>query len=267
MGLPPASRKSHVKAGSKRTVVIGIPAYRHASEDILGKFASAVPETYIRVICAIGAAPLIIPIDDDENMLKRLFGLIDGLMLIGGPDIDPVHYGQTACPGLRKVTPERDRVELTLADWALTWDMPLFCICRGTQVLNVAAGGTLWQDLASQVPQAAKHDWYPDYPEDHLSHEVRIEAASRVGRICGKAQLPVNSLHHQAIDRLGDGLRATAHAADGVVEAVESLDSRWVVGVQWHPEWLAENDFRMRALFEAFRDACKSDQRFPLTSP
>ena len=139
--------------------VIGVPGYWHESEAILGRQATAVPDSYIRALLKIEAIPLIIPVLPSSQMLAQFFNMMDGLLLVGGPDLDPIHYHQTAHKGLRKVTPPRDHVELQISRWALETDLPIMAICRGIQVLNVAAGGTLWQDIASQQPHAAKHDY------------------------------------------------------------------------------------------------------------
>ncbi|MGD9330254.1 MAG: gamma-glutamyl-gamma-aminobutyrate hydrolase family protein [Desulfobacterales bacterium] len=236
--------------------VVGIPGYWHESDNILGRYATAVPDSYMRALLKIDAVPLIIPVIPGAAVLAQLFQQIDGLLLIGGPDLDPVHYGQSAHAGLRKVTPARDRVEMQVARWALQADLPVMAICRGMQVLNVAMGGTLWQDIASQLPQAAKHDFHPEYPEEYLAHRIKPQVDSRLAAVLGGEDVPVNSLHHQAVDRIGKGLRPVAYAPDGIIEAVEGIDAGWIVGVQWHPEWLVEKDPRMVALFKAFGDAC-----------
>jgi putative glutamine amidotransferase len=241
--------------------VIGVPGYWHESDAILGRTATAVPDSYLRALMKADTIPLIIPVIQSRGILETLFRMLDGLLLIGGPDIDPDHYHQSPAAGLRKVTPARDTMELQVTRWALDAELPILAICRGIQVLNVAAGGTLWQDIATQLPNAAKHDYHPNFPENYLAHTIKAVADSRMAGIVGEDDISVNSLHHQAIDKLGQGLRPTAFAPDGIIEAVEGTDARWVVGVQWHPEWLVENDQRMMALFEAFRSACGSRNR------
>jgi len=236
--------------------VIGVLGYWHESEAILGHQATAVPDSYIHALLKIDAIPLIIPVIQFRKILEHFFQLIDGLLLIGGPDLDPVHYNQAAHAGLRKVTPARDNMEMQVSLWALKADLPIMAICRGIQVLNVAAGGTLCQDIASQLPNAAKHDYFPDYPKDFLAHTVKPLQGSRLAGIIGDDEASVNSLHHQAIDKLGQGLRPVAYAPDGIAEAVEGIDASWILGVQWHPEWLVESDHRMLNLFKAFGDVC-----------
>jgi len=236
--------------------VIGIPGYWHESEAILGHQATAVPDSYIRALSKINALPLIIPVLQSRKILEQFFQMIDGLLLIGGPDLDPVHYNQLKHAQLRKVTLARDNMEMQVSIWALEANLPIMAICRGIQVLNVAAGGTLWQDIASQLPNAAKHDYYPDYPKNFLAHTVKLMPDSRLTEIIGDDDVSVNSLHHQAIDKLGQNLRTVAYAPDGIIEAVERVDAKWTVGVQWHPEWLIESDQRMMNLFKAFGDTC-----------
>lgn len=244
---------------------VGVPGYWHESEAILGRQATALPNSYIRALSKVDLLPLIIPVVPHQALLDRYLRMMDGLLLVGGPDIDPVHYGQDPVAGLRRVTPARDEVELDVVCRALEAGLPILAICRGIQVLNVAAGGTLWQDIGSQQPRAAKHDYHPGYPEGHLAHPVTVASGSRLGAILGEGEIWVNSIHHQAIDRLGKGLRATAHAPDGIVEGVEGVDRRWVLGVQWHPEWLVDHDPRMLALFDGFRQACAGQVRGPLS--
>jgi putative glutamine amidotransferase len=248
--------------------VIGVPGYWHESEAIPGHQATAVPDSYIRALLKIDAIPLIIPVIQSPKVLKQFFQMIDGLLLIGGPDLDPVNYHQAAHAGLRKVTPARDNMEMQVSTWALEADLPIMAICRGIQILNVAAGGTLWQDIASQLPNAAKHDYYPDYAKDFLAHTVKPLTGSRLAGIIGDDEASVNSLHHQAIDKLGKGLSPVAYAPDGIVEAVEGINASWIIGVQWHPEWLIENDRRMLNLFKTFGDVCSHHSRVSLlTTP
>jgi putative glutamine amidotransferase len=250
---------AHTNPRKKRhQVVVAMPAYDHTCDDLLGEHASAVPASYFNGLISAGAVPLIVPIISDQKTIDALMGMAHGLMLIGGPDIAPSHFGQTSQPGLRQVTPARDAVELRLTKRALADKMPIFAICRGIQVLNVAAGGSLFQDIASQRPNAQNHDRYPDHGPCHPAHPIKIEADSRIAAICGQTRMTVNSLHHQAIDRVGAGLSVVARSSDGIIEAIESKDDRWVVGVQWHPEWLLEDREDMPALFHAFCDACRS---------
>ena len=162
---------------------------------------------------------------------------IDGLLLTGGSDLDPGYYGEEPLPELGETVPERDAFEMAVLRHALERSMPVFGICRGMQLLNVALGGTLYQDLPSQLhPDLIAHR--QQMPKWQWTHEVEVDAGSEVAKIMEATRLRVNSYHHQAIKDLPDDLMAVAHASDGVIEVVEShdLSERWLVGVQWHAE-------------------------------
>jgi len=232
--------------------IVGIPCAFQAPQDKQGRGASVVSQSYLRALEMAGGAPMPIPITSQEDTLRALYGRIDGLLLAGGVDIDPSHYGESPHPALGEVDERRDWVELALTRWALADGLPVLGICRGIQTLNVAAGGSLWQDIAAQVPDALRHPYYPNYPYNRLSHSARLEPDSRLAKILGDLELEVNSLHHQAARDVGKGLRVTARSPDGIIEGLESQDEAWVIGVQWHPEWLIDDDLRMRRLFEAF---------------
>ncbi len=235
--------------------LVGIPCATIKSEGARGSASSAVPQSYLEALEVSGAAPLLIPITGRESTLRALYRQIDGLLLAGGVDLDPARYGEPPHPALGKVDPRRDWVELTLTGWALADNMPLLGICRGIQTLNVACGGSLWQDISAQAPACARHHSRPDEPYNRLAHTVRPEPHSRLARILGDPEVEVNSLHHQGIRDVGAGLHVTARAPDGLVEGLESDGDGWVVAVQWHPEWLLEEDPRMKKLFEAFVQA------------
>jgi len=234
------------------TTIIGIPAAFQKPQYELGKGASAVPQSYLRALEIAGGAPLLIPITGQERTLRALYRHIDGLLLAGGVDIDPAHFDEPHHPKLGKIDTQRDWTELTLTPWAIADGMPILGICRGVQTINVAAGGTLWQDIEAQVPDSLRHPWYPDYPFNRLSHQVQLEPGSRLAELIGAVETKVNSLHHQAVKDVGAGLRATAQSADGIIEAIESTNGSWVLGVQWHPEWLIDDNPGMLRLFESF---------------
>ena len=186
-----------------------------------------------------GGLPVVIPPGLPEPALRGLFERMDGLLLSGGGDVDPTLYG--AAPGALTggVDVARDQAERELARWSLDAAKPIFGICRGVQVLNVACGGTLYQDIGEYVG-AQRHTFYPDLPFDLRAHAVQIEAGSRLGRIVARATLEVNSLHHQACREVAAGLRVVARAPDGLIEALEALDHPFALAVQWHPEALPE---------------------------
>jgi len=238
--------------------IVGIPSAFQEPQSKFGGGASVVPQSYLRALEIAGGVPLLMPITDQESTLQALYSRLDGLLLAGGVDIDPVRFGESPHPELGKVDAQRDWVELTLTPWALADGLPVLGICRGIQTLSVAAGGSLWQDIATQVPGALQHTYYPDYPYSRLSHSVQLEPDSRLADFLGDLELEVNSLHHQAVKDAGTGLWVTARSPDGIIEAIEGDGEAWVVGVQWHPEWLLDDDPRMRHLFEAFVIACQA---------
>src|SRR5215210_1919934 len=245
-----------------RRPVIGIPTQ---TLQTLGGIPADFPpswvmsQRYILTLTAAGAIPWMIPlVGNDEETLRGIYEQLDGVFLPGGADIDPDSYGENRHPLCDRTDPPRDAVELMLARWAMEDRKPLLGVCRGVQLINLAAGGTLYQDLKEQFAGSIKHDYFPfggQFARDYLSHDVRIEERSRLGEILGVQALKVNSMHHQGIKELGAGLVASAFAPDGLIEAAETAGDSFVIGVQWHPEALAEKDERMRRLFSAFIEA------------
>lgn len=204
-----------------------------------------------------GGEPVLIAPDLDEPAMRAAYARVDGLILSGGGDLDPACYGAAPIPEIGGVDPNRDRTELTLAQWALDGQKPLFGICRGLQTLNVACGGTLYRDM-SEANAALRHALYPDHPFDLLAHEVTVEPDSRLAAIVGAAPFAVNSLHHQACATVAPGLRVVAFAPDGTVEAVEAPGHPFALAVQWHPEALPAAP-QSAALFRALVMACADD--------
>ena len=212
-------------------------------------------QDYIEVIRLLGGEPRVLDLRQDEP--AEVITHVDGVLLPGGGDVDPARYGEPRHPTFDAPEEGRDPFELEIVTRALEADMPVLAICRGIQVLNVARGGSLIQDIPSQVPSAGDH--MHREPATAVAHDVRVVAGTRLdqllrdrlaGGVCG-----VNSRHHQSVKALGDGLVISATAADGVIEAVEDPDRRFCVGVQWHPE----NFFRtgeFQELFAGFLRAC-----------
>ena len=209
----------------------------------------AVRDDYVRAVESAGAVPLVLapgPLAHVADLVERL----DGLVLSGGADVDPGHYGEEPHETVDDVTPERDAFELALSRAALLRDLPLLAICRGHQVLNVATGGTLIQDIPSQVQGALDHD--PKKERWEPAHEVRILPGTRLREILGRDRVAVNSIHHQAIREPGRGLVVTAYSVgDDVIEGVEIPARRFVVGVQWHPEAFWDQPETFQPLFAA----------------
>ncbi len=207
--------------------------------------------TYVDSLRRAGAVPVLIP-PQPENA-SELVEDLDGLLLAGGDDCDPALYGEARHPSVEPMDPRRQSNDLTLARAARERGIPTLGICLGVQVMNVAAGGTLIQDIASAVETDIDH---ASEPADRHRHEVLIESGTRLGAILGARELNVNSSHHQAIGRVADGLRVTAHAPDGIVEGLEDPAHPFYVGVQWHPEDMPREE-SASALFGAFVDAAR----------
>ncbi len=207
--------------------------------------------TYIESLRRAGAIPVLIP-PQPENAAEVIAEL-DGLVLAGGFDCDPAAYGEESHPTVEAMDPRRQSNDLGLAKAARQQGLPTLGICLGLQVMNVAAGGTLVQDIDSQIETEIRH---ASVPEDRARHDVIVEHGTRLGQILRDREYNVNSSHHQAIGKVGDGLRVTAHAPDGVVEGLEDPRHPFYVGVQWHPEDMSgENS--AETLFGAFIDAAR----------
>jgi putative glutamine amidotransferase len=224
-----------------------------ADGDARGRHALRVD--YVRSVEQAGGVPVaLVPLA--EETVPLVLSRLDGLVLSGGGDLDPAHYGAAPHATLGSVSPRRDTFELALAREALLRDLPLLAICRGQQLLNVARGGTLLRDIPSELRGATEHD--SRGPRSRCLHEVQLLPDTRLRAILGRDTLAVNSFHHQAVDRLGDGMVIAARCpADGVVEAVEMPSYRFVVGVQWHPESFWQRPHCFHSLFEAHVEACR----------
>jgi putative glutamine amidotransferase len=210
-------------------------------------------QDYLRAVEAAGGLPVILA-PGDPGSAADLLQQVHALVLSGGDDVDPGHYGEPPHPTVTQVAPERDAFEMALCREALRVDLPTLAICRGQQVLNVATGGTLVQDIPSTVSGAANHD--PAGERWELAHDVRLLPGSRLRRVLGEDKVAVNSFHHQAVKDLGRGLLATAWSVDdGVIEGIEAEGCRFVLGVQWHPESFWERPPGFHALFVGLIDA------------
>lgn len=211
----------------------------------------ALRQDYVRAVEKAGGLPVVLaPVA--EPLIAPMLDSLRGLILSGGSDVDPALYGEPPHPKLGRVVRERDDFELALTRQALARDLPILAICRGHQVLNVAMGGTLVQDIESEWSGGAAHDFDSRRDRWLRAHEVRMLPGSRIREILGKDTVGVNSFHHQAIGELGRGLVASALSSDDrIVEAVEKPSSGFVLGVQWHPEsfWNQRDGFQ--SLFEA----------------
>lgn len=217
---------------------------------------------YLEAVLDAGGLPVILPLAAGETHIRLLLGMLHGLVLSGGGDLDPAFFHEPPNPRLGEVQPLRDLLELKLTRLALEENLPLLGICRGIQVMNVAAGGSLIQDLPSQRPGGIRHRQTKD--RNLTTHRVEVKERSHLGKIVkpflSEAQnkgmvIEVNSLHHQAVKDLGAGFSASAWSRDGIIEAIEALDRDFAVGVQWHPEDLYKSEKTSRALFTALIEA------------
>jgi len=208
---------------------------------------------YLNAIEAAGALPVVIPpmpLEVIDGLLERF----SGVCLSGGPDVHPSGYGEPEHPQLGPTWPDLDRFELALAARADACGLPVLAVCRGAQLLNVARGGTLVQHLPERTGSGRHRQ---QQPGEEVTHRVRLDPKGMLASVVGMEALEVNSFHHQAVDRLGDGLRAIAWSDDGVVEALQADDRDFLLGVQWHVESLVGHP-EHAAIFRAFVDAARA---------
>ena len=234
-------------------VTVGDALHERSAEGAPNRPHAALKQDYLDAVVGAGAIPVVIA-PDATPAADLVVSRLDGLMLVGGADVDPSHYGETPHNDTVSPGPERDALELALLNSALDRGLPVLAICRGHQVLNVARGGTLWQDLPTQRPDGLRHR---QTGEPHCAgHGIRVSPGSLLNRIVESEHLETNSFHHQAVRELGHGLQPTAWSADGLVEALEDPTHPFVLGVQWHPEEMLAHA-QHRALFDAFVEAAE----------
>lgn len=232
--------------------IIGISGNKlsHSVEAFYGEPVTYTPHGTVSAIKEVGGTPLVIPINEPSSAEKYI-SIVDKLLLTGGQDIAPDLYGEEPHPKLGETNKERDLFEISLIQEAMKQQKPIFAICRGMQLLNVALGGTLYQDLSLYSAWKIKHAQQPTQPK-YATHTIKIEEKSMLGTIIGETCL-VNSYHHQGIKDLSKDLVATAWAADGIIEGIEfSKNSHRMLGVQWHPELRFEHSSKELALFDYF---------------
>ena len=238
--------------------VIGVTTMHR--ENQVGIRLSSLAEAYVEALSQAETCPVLIPNLLPEAALDNLLSRLDGVLFTGGGDIETSHYQERDHPKVSGVEADRDRLELLILERIVNDGKPFLGICRGLQLINFGLGGTLYADIADQVPGAVKHDYYPDWERDYLAHSVEVGQGSRLAEILGSGVVEVNSLHHQAIRELAPDLVATAYSPDGIVEAVEMSDHPYGIAVQWHPEWLTAHN-SMRALFADFAEAANNHKR------
>jgi putative glutamine amidotransferase len=240
---PPLETPDAGAAADPAPVFVGLTTY--SGDDQKREFY--LPQEYVESVRRAGAVPLLIA--PGERHLEALLARLDGLLLTGGGDLDPAHYHGRAHETVYMVSPQRDGMELTLARRALELAMPLFGICRGLQVINVALGGSLHEHLPDVVGETVMHRLPPREP---VPHAVSVEAGTRLAGILGATEFSAASWHHQAVREPGAGLRVVARAPDGTVEALEHPAHERLLAVQWHPELTAARDSVQQRLFDAF---------------
>ncbi|HEY8540926.1 MAG TPA: gamma-glutamyl-gamma-aminobutyrate hydrolase family protein [Pseudothermotoga sp.] len=217
-------------------------------------------EAYYKALEKAGAIPLLIPIYEDSAIVNELAGSLDGVLFSGGVDIDPHHYGEEPKKSLGQITPKRDELEINLCQVFFMMKKPIFGICRGIQLINVALGGNLYQDIYTQRENVLKHS--QDAPSYHPTHKVRLIQGSFIQKLFGKFEIAVNSFHHQAIKETAPILKPVAYSEDGIIEAVENVDeNNFILAVQWHPERMFEKYQEQMRLFEVFVEWCTNHGR------
>lgn len=239
------------------TPIIGITTRKDLTP--AGLPAVMLQQAYTDALIQAGAAPVLIPSDLPEAAWRELLLRLDGVLFTGGGDIAVEHFNGESHPKVSGLDEARDLIELGLVRSVVADSKPFLGICRGLQATNVAMGGTLFTDIPDQVPNALRHDYQnADILEErtHLVHPVRVEEGSRIGEILDQPVLQVNSLHHQGIKDLAPGLKAVAFAPDGIIEAIELPGHPFGLAVQWHPEWLTDQEPTLR-LFRAFVAAAR----------
>jgi putative glutamine amidotransferase len=213
---------------------------------------------YVRSVELAGGLPVVL-VPGDQAGSAALLDRLDGLVVTGGVDIAPGLYGAVSHPTVSAVNPERDRFETTILREALARDLPVLGICRGIQLLNVVRGGTLIQDIPSEIGSEIPHD-PPGHARDAVAHDVEIVTGTLLADLLGAGKGAVNSFHHQAVSRLGEGLVVSARSADGIVEGVELAGARFTVAVQWHPESFWREFQRFGALFSGLVEAASASR-------
>ena len=233
------------------TPLIGIVTSRIKRK---GATAMYLNEAYVQAVLQNGGAPVLIPLGLPESILSEILTRVDGVIFSGGGDADPAIYNSQKHPKVAGVDKDRDRVELALFQDVLKTEKPFLGICRGFQVLNIALGGTLYEDILDQHPGGMRHSWHPEFARDYPAHPVQVLEESRLAKILGSPLVEVNSMHHQGIRKLAPRLKATAFAPDGIIEGVELNEHPFCLAVQWHPEAMQAVP-QMRQIFQAFVQA------------
>lgn len=211
---------------------------------------------YLKVIEAAGGIPVILPLNQSQETLRQLISTFDGFLFTGGPDVHPFYFGEETQAHCGNVSPRRDTFEMALLPLVMEAKKPILGICRGVQLINIALGGDIYQDIPSQFPEdfpiAHSQPFYYDIP----SHTVQVVPGTLLASLTENSVLKVNSMHHQAVRRVAPGLTVSAYAANHLIEAIEKPEYPYLLGVQWHPEYLWESDPVGKKIFDTFVGAC-----------
>lgn len=234
----------------------------HGSRPVIGISSTYIPNgeytkvnsTYTQAVREAGGTPLILPVIEDQTLAARYAGILDGLLLTGGDDVPPEAYGEAPLKQTRTLSPKRHAFEKMMLKAWLPTGKPILGICRGLQQTNVVCGGTLVQDIPTQVGTSVTHRG-----SGNTGHTIRIEPGAKLRTLLSGASVHVNSNHHQAARKIGKNLTVAARSADGVIEALEFTDGRFGLLVQWHPERMSDAKHR-KAIFGAFVQACRVNQ-------
>ena len=234
--------------------IIGVTVDKGSGD---GFFYEKINECNLKALITSGAIPLMLPITGDDELIDDYLNIVDGLYFSGGNDINPLIYGEDPIKEIGGIDYSRDEFEIKIFKKAAAKDMPILGICRGEQVINVAAGGTLYQDIYSQKEGTNGHS--PKFSTSSIYgyHKVNIMKDSILYNIIKTDEMSVNSLHHQAVKDIAEGYKVTAYASDGTIEAIESVNHSFIVGIQWHPEIMFERYPEFLKIFEALVQAVK----------
>lgn len=245
--------------------VIGIPAdHAEAPDTTISHPRWLLNETYVNAIVDAGGLPVVLPVLPDPS--DQLLHLLDGVLLSGGGDIDPTHFGRRQHRSTAGISAERDDLELRTFGAAKAHGLPILGICRGLQLINVAMGGTLVQDIPDERAGSSQHRQHLDgLARDDVSHAVCLAVDSQLAEIYGSTRVMTNSYHHQAVDDLADGLTITGRADDGTIESFEAESGPFVIAVQWHPETLYRRHTDHARIFQAFVEAARATRLNPVS--
>lgn len=234
--------------------VIGVTTFLNNQ---IKKSIISVNFNYANSILLAGGIPVLIPLITDKEKLSDYLKILDGIVFTGGEDVSPLKYGENPLNKIKMTADERDECEFTLFNGAYEMGIPVLGICRGAQLINVSLKGSLYQDINDQVEGSLGHSPFDNYA-DQLYHSVNILKDSKLYDIFKKDNIFVNSFHHQAVNKLGENLRISAISTDGIIEAFESTDDKFIMGIQWHPEGLTIKYPEFVGIFEALVKTCEN---------